>query len=112
MNERLYLEFQGLPHHQQVHYDVVILIDDWQQHVVHPKVQRVHHSVHLILPTRYSDILPASYCVCLLQNCEPSIEIKLLHGLPLFVPLFNTATHRGLSESLGLLASFLATYFL
>jgi hypothetical protein len=66
-----------LLHHQQVDYDIVILIDNQQQlqdgrqmilvrdmqqqHVVHQKVrrqkvQRVRHHP-LILPTRYSDIL-------------------------------------------------------
>jgi hypothetical protein len=65
-----------LLHHQQVDYDIVILIDDQrqlqdgrqmilvrdmqQQHVVHQKalrqkVQGVRHHP-LILPTRYSDI--------------------------------------------------------
>jgi hypothetical protein len=48
--------------------------------------------------------------------------MKLLHGLPILVPLFNIAMHRGLSE-MALTASFfstckdrvqgfLATYFL
>ena len=31
MNERRYLEFQGLLHHLLVYYDVVILIDDQRQ---------------------------------------------------------------------------------
>jgi hypothetical protein len=35
MDERQYLEFQGLLHHQQVHYDVVIRIDDRQVPVNH-----------------------------------------------------------------------------
>jgi hypothetical protein len=35
MNERRYLEFQGLLHHLLVYYDVVILIDDHQVLVNH-----------------------------------------------------------------------------
>ena len=58
MDERRYLEFQGLLHHQQVHYDVVIIvlhiglvlvlvlilgIRQAEQHVVHQRVQKQRH---------------------------------------------------------------------
>ena len=52
----------------------------------------------------------------ILQNCEPSIEIKLLHGLPTLTPLFSIAVHRGLVVSIAIElvepVGFLDIYFL
>ena len=49
-------------------------------------------------PHRHRRLLIKYYCECecLLQNCEPSIDMRLLHGLPILVPFFIIATHRGL----------------